>query len=304
MVPLLSRARAFGSLLLLGLPIVAAPDPAPAQEAAVLAVVDSALARISAGDMVGFTDLMVPEAVIGVVGERDGRPYHGMRSRAEERTRSMRGDVVERGFEPQVMLSDLIAMVWLPYDLYVDGAWSHCGVDVFTLFRTPDGWRISTITYSFEQPPACRRHPDGPPGQASAPDPERASFFSALAAELSSNEVFAVDARSFSEKLAEELGWAVTPADVEALMGEAFRYGWLDRFLSCEADAPCVMADRGAHMALAGVVTEEAGLKVTLRLDRTGGGDRALTRRFEFITLRRTGGEWRIVPHDRTLGAC
>jgi hypothetical protein len=291
MVPSLPLARAFGAPVVLGLLLVAAPDPAPAQEAAVLAVVDSALARISAGDMVGFTDLMVPEAVIGVVGQRDGRPYHGMRSRAEERTRSMRGDVVERGFEPQVMVSDLIAMVWLPYDLYVDGAWSHCGVDVFTLFRTPDGWRIATITYSFEQPPACRRHPDGPPG--SVPDSERASFFSALASVFSSHDVFALDARSFAELLREHLGWAVTPAEVEHLMGREFRYGWLDRFLSCE-DAQCAMAERGIHIALVGVAAEEGAQEVTLRLDRTGGGDGALWRQFEFITLRREGPEWRV----------
>lgn len=164
MVSSLPRARRLGPLKALSVLLAAVASPAPAQEAAVLAVVDSALARISAEDMVGFTDLMVPEAVIGVVGERDGRPFSGMRSRAEERAGRPGGDVVERGFEPEVMLSDLIAMVWLPYDLYVDGAWSHCGVDVFTLFRTPDGWRIATVLYSIEQPPACREHPEGPPG--------------------------------------------------------------------------------------------------------------------------------------------
>jgi hypothetical protein len=79
-------------------------------------------------------------------------------------TRTPGGDVVERGFDPEVMLSGHLAMVWLPYDLYVDGAWSHCGVDVFTLFRTAEGWRIAAVPYSIEQPPACRPHPDGPPG--------------------------------------------------------------------------------------------------------------------------------------------
>lgn len=164
MIPSLPLARRLGSLTAVGVLLAAAPSAAPAQEAAVLAVVDSALERISAEDMVGFTDLMIPEATIGVVGERDGRPFFGMRSRAEERAGRSEDDVVERGFEPEVMVSDLIAMVWLPYDLYVDGTWSHCGVDVFTLIRTADGWRIATVTYSIEQPPACRRHPDGPPG--------------------------------------------------------------------------------------------------------------------------------------------
>ena len=74
-------SRLLSSLAVLGILLTLAATPALAQEEAVLAVVDSALARISAEDMVGFTDLMLPEATIGVVGERDGRPYFGMRSR-------------------------------------------------------------------------------------------------------------------------------------------------------------------------------------------------------------------------------
>ena len=55
-------------------------------------------------------------------------------------------------------------MVWLPYDLYVDGEWSHCGVDTFTLVHTEAGWRIASMAWSVGQPPACQPHPDGPPG--------------------------------------------------------------------------------------------------------------------------------------------
>ena len=58
-----------------------------------------------------------------------------------------------------------VATVWYPYDLYVDGQWSHCGVDVFTLIRTDGQWRIATMSWSAVQPPACEKHPDGPPKQ-------------------------------------------------------------------------------------------------------------------------------------------
>jgi hypothetical protein len=54
-------------------------------------------------------------------------------------------------------------MVWYPYDLYIDGKWSHCGVDAFTLIRTEGKWRIAVMSWSAEQPPACEKHPDGPP---------------------------------------------------------------------------------------------------------------------------------------------
>jgi hypothetical protein len=36
-------------------------------------------------------------------------------------------------------------------------------VDVFTLIRVEAGWRIASLAYTVEQPPACQAHPDGPP---------------------------------------------------------------------------------------------------------------------------------------------
>jgi hypothetical protein len=75
---------------------------------------------------------------------------------------AMGGVVTERGFRPEVRINGPLAMVWYPYDLYRDGRWSHCGVDVFTLIRNEGRWRIATMSWSAEQPPACEPHPDGP----------------------------------------------------------------------------------------------------------------------------------------------
>jgi hypothetical protein len=130
---------------------------------------------------------------------------------------------------------------------------------------------------------------------------ERGSFFEALASEFSVQDVAVVDAQSFAETLQESLGWVMTPDEVEDLIGSAFRFGRLDLFLSCEADAPCVMAAPGAHIALVGVLSENETEQVTLRLDRTGGQDRDPWRRFEFVTLQRSGGEWRVVAR-RVVG--
>ena len=86
-----------------------------------------------------------------------------MRTRAEQRAATTNSKVTERGFRPEVRVNGPLAMVWYPYDLYVDGKWSHCGVDVFTMIRTEGRWRIATMSWSAEQPPACEKHPDGPP---------------------------------------------------------------------------------------------------------------------------------------------
>jgi hypothetical protein len=144
---------------------VAASAQGVARETAVLAVADSALAAITRGDMAGFTDLMVPEAVLFPTRTQDGVTRYRVRPRAEQRASPMGGKVTERGFRPEVRINGGVAMVWYPYDLYVDDKWSHCGVDVFTLIRVADRWRIATMVWSAEQPPACERHPDGPPRQ-------------------------------------------------------------------------------------------------------------------------------------------
>ncbi len=154
-------------LLVAGGLLAIAASQARAQDAAqrtsVLAVADSALTAITRGDMAGFTDLMVSEAVLFPTRTRDGVTVYRVRPRAEQRSSPMGGKVIERGFRPEVLINGGVAMVWYPYDLYVDGIWSHCGVDVFTLVRTDARWRIATMVWSAEQPPVCEKHPDGPP---------------------------------------------------------------------------------------------------------------------------------------------
>jgi len=166
--------RVSSVLILSGLAVSIAARVAPAQEptaaadsdrAAVLALVDSALAAISAEDFEGFTDLMLEEALAFPVWvERGGKLGYRASTRADQRAIEPAADFVERGFDPDVRVQGHLATVWLPYDFYVDGEWSHCGVDAFILIRRPEGWRVASIAWTVEQPPACRPHPDGPPG--------------------------------------------------------------------------------------------------------------------------------------------
>jgi SnoaL-like protein len=161
---LVASALALGATALaLHLVDISARAQTSAEDAAVLAVADSALAAITQGNMTALTDVMLPEAIMISTGTRDGVPRYRVRTRAEQRAANPSTQVAERGFRPEVRVNGTVAMVWYPYDLYLDGKWSHCGVDVFTLTRTADGWRIATMAWSAEQPPACEKHPDGPP---------------------------------------------------------------------------------------------------------------------------------------------
>lgn len=147
-----------------------AGDGAVGEDArAVVAIVDSALAFISAEDMEGYRDLMLDEALAFTVFEREGELHYRVRTGADERAMTTQDDWIERGYDPEVRVGGHLAQVWLPYDFYVDGEWSHCGVDAFILLRTSEGWRIAAIAWSIQQPPECRPHPEGSPGPEGPP---------------------------------------------------------------------------------------------------------------------------------------
>lgn len=132
-------------------------------KADMLAIADAALVNITAEDSAGLAGLMLEEAMIYVGDIYEGNYRVRTRTFAETRDRVFEVDLVERGWDPTVLVSGTIGIVWYPYDIYVDSKWSHCGVDIFNMIRTEDGWRIAALQYNVQQPPDCEPHPDGPP---------------------------------------------------------------------------------------------------------------------------------------------
>jgi hypothetical protein len=72
-----------------------------------------------------------------------------------------RDTLVERMWNPIVQVHGPLATVWAPYDIHRNGQFVHCGIDAFTLLRTPTGWKIASIAYTAE-PQGCKPSPLGP----------------------------------------------------------------------------------------------------------------------------------------------
>lgn len=72
-----------------------------------------------------------------------------------------RQGLVERMWNPTVMIHKDLATVWAPYDFHRDGTFSHCGVDVFLLARDKGRWKILSAAYTVE-PKGCAASPLGP----------------------------------------------------------------------------------------------------------------------------------------------
>jgi hypothetical protein len=60
----------------------------------------------------------------------------------------------ERYWSPTVLIRGDIAVLWAPYEFWIDGKTSHCGVDVFNFAKIGGVWRVSNAMWTVE-PDAC-----------------------------------------------------------------------------------------------------------------------------------------------------
>ena len=163
-MPVASRILAAALFLVLLAPAARA-QTVDADTKAVIAVADSVLVALSHGDNATLKRLLLDSAIVGSAGLRNGVERLSLSSWARYTSRTGPSDFTERGFGATARVQDRVAQVWVPYDLYVGKTWSHCGVDAFTLLKSDGRWRVASLVYTIEQPPACQKHPAGPPTQ-------------------------------------------------------------------------------------------------------------------------------------------
>jgi len=130
---------------------------------AVVAKVQQFFDAMTERDIAGMRAMLTPEGMF--YGYREGPDgLQVMRPTHQQYVDGLaNGDrrLIERFWDPQVLLHDRMAVVWTPYDLYVDGTFSHCGIDSFSFLKTDEGWKITGIVFSME-PDNCPESPLGP----------------------------------------------------------------------------------------------------------------------------------------------
>ena len=140
--------------------------------AEVLVTIRAALSTLGDRNVEAHRELFLPEATITAVALRDGERSIRV-STLEESINSIAAvtvPMVERIWDPEVRVDGEVAIVWAPYDFYINDSFSHCGHDGFQLVRTDRGWRLASLIYTVAQPPDCELHPDGvPAGPQGAP---------------------------------------------------------------------------------------------------------------------------------------
>lgn len=150
-------------LLLAAVLFVAAPAAATAQsaaphpeEAAILAVIDRFMLAISINDAAALAEVRIEGGSTIVSRPNAAEPTAPLVTRrvftpsASSKPTNNR----ERYWDPVVHVRGGIAVVWTPYEFWIDGKTSHCGIDVFDMMKEKGVWRIANAMWTVE-PDAC-----------------------------------------------------------------------------------------------------------------------------------------------------
>ena len=155
-----------GGMVLAVCGAIALADTAPApsaavhtanDETAVLTAMDRYLAAISASDLDAMASMQTPDgtnyrarALPSGGMEVLGRPNSYWVDPARKDGHAYR----ERYWSPTVLVRGSIAMVWAPYEFWIDGKTSHCGIDALSFIRVGDEWHVANSMWTVE-PDAC-----------------------------------------------------------------------------------------------------------------------------------------------------
>jgi hypothetical protein len=150
------------AILSAGTPSLPPPPTVPAghqsdEETAVLEAMDRYMIAISANDFQAMATMQTPEGMTYRARATEGgnmdivaHPNSYWIEPSQDDGRPVR----ERYWSPTVLIRGGIAVVWAPYEYWINGKTSHCGVDVFDFVKTGGGWRVSNSMWTVE-PNAC-----------------------------------------------------------------------------------------------------------------------------------------------------
>jgi ketosteroid isomerase-like protein len=153
--------RFFALLLALSSISLSAADSSDEKNAT--AAVQRFFDAMSAHDSAALRELLMPDARLFVVLE-SGASSSVTGDEFITRIAAAKGPLLERMWNPKVLISGRLAHVWAEYDFHRGAAFGHCGVDSFSLLKTTDGWKIAGIAYTM-QTTGCTPSPLGPPKQ-------------------------------------------------------------------------------------------------------------------------------------------
>ncbi|WP_342646312.1 nuclear transport factor 2 family protein [Mucilaginibacter sp. CSA2-8R] len=119
------------------------------EQEAVKKVVNNLFTAMRTNDTVSLKSVFAPDMVLqSVMNKRDGN-VGLVTEKAVAFIKSV-GTPHKEVYDERIVITDVkidgpLASVWAPYKFYIGNTFSHCGVDVFQLMKTAEGWKIIYI---------------------------------------------------------------------------------------------------------------------------------------------------------------
>ncbi len=171
-----------------------------------------------------------------------------------------------------------LATVWTDYTFYLNGKLSHCGVNSFELFKTEDGWKITSIVDTRRRNNCIENHEDMLDNfmdawHKAAAEADEDTFFGSMTEDAiylgtdPSERWLRDELKEWSKKYFErESAWDFTPTERHWTLSEDGKMAWFDELLDtwmgiCRGSGVVVKTEEGwklKHYNLAVTVYNEA----------------------------------------------
>lgn len=133
-----------------------APDSNSDARRAVLTTVQALFDAIETKDDAAVGALLEDGATVTAIRETDQGRTRSTTTKEQFAAGIARSSAAlrETMTSPRVFIDGPLAVVWTPYDFFIDGERSHGGIDAIILIRDSAGaWRMHSIAYTAKPPP-------------------------------------------------------------------------------------------------------------------------------------------------------
>jgi hypothetical protein len=138
--PIVSTLHFVLCLGALAIPLLAATP----EEDAVLAPIHAMFDGMAHRDAAAIKAPTMPSGTMVLM--RDGKPtVMTFEAFADRVGKPSKAAIEERIHDPIVKIDNDLAVVWAPFDFYVDGKVDHCGTDLFNMAKIDGKWTIASV---------------------------------------------------------------------------------------------------------------------------------------------------------------
>ena len=114
-------------------------------EKEIIKPIENLFQAMKSADSLGVKNAFSGSAIIQTFGKNQEIRTDKVEGFAKQVGASQAGDLVERFSISKILVDGNMASVWVPYQFYYKGNFSHCGVNSFQLAKINNEWKIQYI---------------------------------------------------------------------------------------------------------------------------------------------------------------